>query len=111
MASAYATIANGGYRNRPRAIKKIVRDGKTLKLPKRWRVHRVKAFEDGVTYEATKILEQNIQGGTETHAAIGCPAGGKPAPPTRTSTPGSSASRRGCRPRSGSASRATPAGR
>ena len=77
MASAYATIANGGYRNRPRAIKKIVRDGKTLKLPKRWRVHRVKAFEDGVTYEATKILEQNIQGGTGTHAAIGCPAGGK----------------------------------
>ena len=77
MASAYATIANGGYRNRPRAIKKIVREGKTLKLPKRWRVHRVKAFEDGVTYEATKILEQNIQGGTGTHAAIGCPAGGK----------------------------------
>ena len=78
MASAYATIANGGYRNRPRAIKKIVnREGKTVKLPRRWRVHRVKAFEDGVTYEATKILEQNIQGGTGTHAAIGCPAGGK----------------------------------
>ena len=78
MASAYATIANGGYRNRPRAIKKIVnREGKTVKLPRRWRVHRTKAFEDGVTYEATKILEQNIQGGTGTHAAIGCPAGGK----------------------------------
>ena len=30
-----------------------------------------------MTYEATKILEQNIQGGTGTHAAIGCPAGGK----------------------------------
>ena len=57
MASAYATIANGGYRNRPRMIKKIVGPkGKTLKLPKRWRVHRVKAFSDGVTYEATKIL-------------------------------------------------------
>jgi penicillin-binding protein 1A len=78
MASAYATIANGGYRNRPRAIKKIVnREGKTLKLPRRWRVHRVKAFQDGVTYEAVKILEQNIQSGTGTHAAIGCPAGGK----------------------------------
>jgi penicillin-binding protein 1A len=78
MASAYATIANGGYRNRPRAIKRIVdRDGKELKLPKRWRVHRVKAFEDGVTYEATKILQQNIQGGTGTHANIGCPAAGK----------------------------------
>ena len=38
MANAYATIASGGYRNRPRVIKKITRDGKTLKLPKRWRV-------------------------------------------------------------------------
>ena len=78
MANAYATIANGGYRNRPRAIKKIVdREGKKLKLPRRWRVHRVKAFEDGVTYEATKILEQNMASGTGTHAVIGCPAGGK----------------------------------
>ena len=34
-------------------------------------------FSDGVTYEATKILEDNIQGGTGTHANIGCPAGGK----------------------------------
>ena len=77
MASAYATIANGGYRNRPRAIRKVTtRAGKT-ELPARWRVHRVKAFEDGVTYEATKILEQNIQGGTGTKAQIGCPAGGK----------------------------------
>ena len=78
MASAYATIANGGNRNRPRIIKKIIGpDGKALKLPRRWRVHRAKAFEDGVTYEATKILEQNISGGTGTHAQIGCPAAGK----------------------------------
>jgi penicillin-binding protein 1A len=77
MATAYATIASGGYRNRPRVIRKIVtREGKS-ELPRRWRVHRVKAFEDGVTYEATKILEDNIQGGTGTHAGIGCPAGGK----------------------------------
>ena len=77
MANAYATIVNGGYRNRPRAIKKIVQDGKTLKLPKRWRVKRTKAFSDGVTYEAVKILEQNMTGGTGGHAVIGCPAGGK----------------------------------
>src|SRR3954463_3143727 len=77
MATAYATIASGGYRNRPRVIRKIVtREGKS-ELPRRWRVHRVKAFEDGVTYEATKILEDNIRGGTGTHANIGCPAGGK----------------------------------
>jgi penicillin-binding protein 1A len=77
MATAYATIASGGYRNRPRVIRKIVtREGKS-ELPRRWRVHRVKAFEDGVTYEATKILEDNIRGGTGTHAQISCPAGGK----------------------------------
>ena len=112
MANAYATIANGGYRNRPRAIKKIVQDGKTLKLPRRWRVQRVKAFSDGVTYEATKILEQNMTGGTGTprRRSAARPAA-RPARPTRTSTPGSSASRRGCRPRSGSASPATPGAR
>jgi penicillin-binding protein 1A len=77
MASAYATIANGGYRNRPRAISKIIQRDGSSKLPRRWRVHRVKAFQDGVTYEATKILEQNVQGGTGTKANIGCPAGGK----------------------------------
>src|SRR4051794_3908064 len=78
MADAYATIASGGYRNRPRAITKITfPDGKPGRLPKRLRVHRVKVFSDGVTYEATKILEDNIHAGTGTHANFGCPAGGK----------------------------------
>jgi penicillin-binding protein 1A len=81
MATAYATIASGGYRNRPTAIRKIVfADGRVEQgksLPKRFRVKRVKVFEDGVTAEATQILEQNIQGGTGTHANIGCPAAGK----------------------------------
>ena len=78
MASAYATIANGGYRNRPRMIKQDRGpEGQDAQAAGRWRVHRVKAFSDGVTYEATKILQQNIQGGTGTHANIGCPAGGK----------------------------------
>jgi penicillin-binding protein 1A len=78
MATAYATIASGGYRNRPTAITKVTFEGQhRSELPRRWRVHRTKVFEDGVTYEATKILEANIQGGTGTHANIGCPAGGK----------------------------------
>ena len=78
MATAYATIASGGYRNRPTAITKVEFEssGKS-ELPRRWRPHRTKVFPDGVTYEATKILEANIQGGTGTHANIGCPAGGK----------------------------------
>jgi penicillin-binding protein 1A len=77
MASAYATIASGGYRNRPRAIRKVVFPDGHSELPRRWRVHRTKAFDDGVTYEATKILRDNIQGGTGTKAAFGCPAAGK----------------------------------
>jgi penicillin-binding protein 1A len=77
VANAYATIAAGGYRNRPRAIRKVVFADGHSELPKRWRVKRTKAFDDGVTYEATKILEDNIKGGTGGKAQIGCPAGGK----------------------------------
>jgi penicillin-binding protein 1A len=77
MANAYATVASGGYRNRPRAIRKIVFPDGHSELPARWKVKRTKAFDDGVTAEATKILEDNVQGGTGTHAQIGCPAAGK----------------------------------
>ncbi len=78
MATAYATIADGGWRNRPTIITGVEFPGGRSELPARWRVKRVKAFSDGVTYKATQILEENIQGGTGTHAAtVGCPAGGK----------------------------------
>jgi penicillin-binding protein 1A len=78
MANAYATIVNGGYRNRPRVIKKIEINGKPSKLPARWRVKRTKAFEDGATYEAVKILQANVAGGTGGKAQIpGCTQGGK----------------------------------
>ncbi|MEA2272436.1 MAG: penicillin-binding protein [Solirubrobacteraceae bacterium] len=75
MANAYATIASGGWRNKPIAVTRVVfPDGRSeyLGTP-----NRTKAFEDGVTYEATQILEKNIQGGTGTAANIGCPAAGK----------------------------------
>jgi penicillin-binding protein 1A len=75
MANAYATLASGGIRNEPKAITKVVfPDGKSddLGKPKRERV-----FGDGVAYEVTKILDQNIDGGTGTAAQIGCPAAGK----------------------------------
>jgi penicillin-binding protein 1A len=81
MATAYASIASGGYRLRPTAITKITfPDGRVEKgkeLPKRFRVKKVRIFEDGVAAEAREILEQNISGGTGTHAIIGCPAAGK----------------------------------
>jgi penicillin-binding protein 1A len=77
VANAYATVADGGWRNRPRAIRKVVFPDGHSELPPRWRVKRHKAFDDGVTYEATKLLEDNIREGTGTRAQIGCPSGGK----------------------------------
>jgi penicillin-binding protein 1A len=79
MANAYATIVNGGYRNRPRVIKQIERNGRKIKLPARWQVKRTKAFEDGVTDQVVQILAANATGGTGTKSIIpGCGAqGGK----------------------------------
>ncbi len=81
MANAYATIVSGGFRSRPTVIKKVrFPDGRVeqgTKLPRRFRVKRTKAFDSSATYEAVKILEQNVKSGTGTHAAIGCPAAGK----------------------------------
>jgi len=81
MATAYASIASRGYRLRPTAIKRIVFPGGRVetgkRLPPRFRVKRTKIFSDGVTAKATEILEQNIQAGTGTRAAIGCPGAGK----------------------------------
>src|ERR687886_2409107 len=64
MANAYATLAAGGIRSEPQAIRKVVfPDGKADNLgkPKRKRV-----IPDGVAYTVTKILEKNVQGGTGT---------------------------------------------
>jgi penicillin-binding protein 1A len=77
MADAYATIASGGWRNRPIAIRKVTfPDGRVDDLGK---PRRHKAFPDGVTYEATKILQENVLKGTgyPNATAIGCPAAGK----------------------------------
>jgi len=77
MANAYSTIADGGWRHKPIAIRKVTfPDGHIDDLGKP-RKHR--AFSDGVTYEATKILEQNVKAGTGFPNAtqIGCPAAGK----------------------------------
>ncbi|MEA2441289.1 MAG: penicillin-binding protein [Thermoleophilaceae bacterium] len=75
MASAYATLASGGIRSEPKAIRKVVfPDGKSddLGKPKRKRV-----FSDGEAYAVTRVLEKNVQAGTGTAANIGCPAAGK----------------------------------
>ena len=76
MASAYATLAAGGIRHRPTAIRKVTfPDGKSDSLsgPKGKRV-----ITDGEAYEVTRILEANVQGGTGvTASGLGCPAAGK----------------------------------
>ncbi len=75
MANAYATLASGGIRNEPKGIQKVVfPDGKTDDLGK---PERKRVFTDGQAYEVTKILQQNVTGGTGTRAQIGCPAAGK----------------------------------
>src|SRR3712207_1533570 len=71
----YTTLFRSGMRNEPKAIRKIeFPDGKSEDLGK---ANRKRVFSDGVAYEVTKILKQNISGGTGTRANIGCPAAGK----------------------------------
>jgi penicillin-binding protein 1A len=75
MADAYATIASGGWRNKPKAITEVrFPDGTVEDLSK---PIRHKAFDSAAMYEVTKILQMNIKSGTGTRAATGCPAGGK----------------------------------
>src|SRR4029077_18470993 len=63
MANVYATLADGGYRNKPIAIKKVVfADGH---VDSSWgQPHRVKVLSEGVVAEETNILHQNVLGGT-----------------------------------------------
>lgn len=75
MANAYATIAAGGVRHKPIAVRKIVfPDGKSEDLGK---PKGKRTFSEGVAWEATKILQQNVLAGTGTKANIGCPSAGK----------------------------------
>ncbi|MHB8491155.1 MAG: transglycosylase domain-containing protein [Solirubrobacteraceae bacterium] len=76
MADAYATVASGGYRNQPIAVTRVVfPDGRVENLGT---PRRVKVFPNGITAEATKLLEQYITAGLGTAASYGCPySGGK----------------------------------
>jgi penicillin-binding protein 1A len=75
MADAYATLADGGIRNEPIAIRKVVfPDGKSDDLGK---PQRKRVLSDGVAYEVTKILEMNMKEGTAVRGNIGCPAAAK----------------------------------
>ncbi len=76
MANVYATLADGGYRNTPIAITKVVfPDGHA---DQNWgQPHRVKVLSEGVAAEETSILKQNVESGTAGRSAISCPTAAK----------------------------------
>jgi penicillin-binding protein 1A len=76
MAVVYATLADGGYRNSPIAITKVVfGDGH---VDSSWGTpHRVKVLSNGITSEETSILHDNVLSGTATRSAINCPTAAK----------------------------------
>ncbi len=75
MASAYATLANGGEYIQPTIILRV-RDSSGNVI---WEAQpkRTQAISAAVAYEATRILEMNIESGTGTKADIDRPAAGK----------------------------------
>ena len=76
MANVYATLADGGWRNTPIAITKVVFPGGHVDT--HWgKPHRVKVLSSGITTEETNILHQNVLGGTAVRSAINCPTAAK----------------------------------
>jgi penicillin-binding protein 1A len=76
MAVVYATLADGGWRNSPIAITKVVfPDGR---VDASWgQPHRVKVLSEAITGEETNILHDNVLGGTAVKSAINCPTAAK----------------------------------
>jgi penicillin-binding protein 1A len=75
MASAYATLAAGGVYSKPLAIRKVVLPNGRLDKGAGWGVPRRKrVLSDGVAYEVTQILQDNVDAGTGTGADYGDPA-------------------------------------
>ncbi len=76
MAAVYATLADGGWRNAPIAITKVVFPNGHVDSS--WgQPHRVKVLSNGVTAEETNILHQNVLSGTAVRSAIDCPTAAK----------------------------------
>ncbi len=76
MAVVYATLADGGWRNTPIAITKVVfPEGR---VDDSWaQPQRVKVLSEGITGEETRILHLNVLGGTATRSQINCPTAAK----------------------------------
>ena len=75
MANAYATVADGGWRNTVTAITKVVHpDGTVDDLG---RPRRKQTFTDGEAYEILPAMKAVISGGTAAGSDTGCPNAGK----------------------------------
>jgi penicillin-binding protein 1A len=71
LADAYATLAAGGVRHDPVAIRRVVFSGGRIERPDRTPPRRV--VSEAVAYEVTRLLHDNITEGTGTAAYTGCP--------------------------------------
>jgi penicillin-binding protein 1A len=77
-ASAYTTLAAGGIYSKPMAIRKVVLANGKEDTDAGWgQPQRKRVISDGVAYEVTRILEQNMLGGTGVGAYFGRTAAGK----------------------------------
>jgi len=75
MADAYATLASGGVHHKPVAITKVVfPDGKVDNIG---RNPGNRVLTDGQAFEVTKILHENVLGGTAVRSNVGCPSAAK----------------------------------
>jgi penicillin-binding protein 1A len=75
MANAYATVADGGWRNTVTGIEKVVHpDGRVDDLG---RPRRKKTFTDGETDAIIPAMKAVISSGTAAGSDIGCPNAGK----------------------------------
>ncbi|MGH3016830.1 MAG: transglycosylase domain-containing protein [Gaiellaceae bacterium] len=78
LASGYATLAGRGVYSRPMAIRKVILPGDREDTSAGWgEPRRRRAMSEEEAYVVTKILEENMQFGTGTAAALVRPAAGK----------------------------------
>jgi penicillin-binding protein 1A len=78
MASVYSTIAAGGIYSKPMAIRKVVLPGGKVDAEAGWgKPQRKRVIADWVAAEVTRILEENMTGGTGVGAYFGRTSAGK----------------------------------
>jgi penicillin-binding protein 1A len=77
-ASAYATLAAGGVYSKPMAIRKVVLSSGKEDTDAGWgKPQRRRVLSQGVAWQVTQVLQQNVYGGTGVAAYFGRPAAGK----------------------------------